>query len=183
MTACVGCHIIYILVHFEVNIFQPNPTQQIGKIAKTLSIPIYGYQDCCSIDLQSVYVVTGTVIAPRRSILLVHLATPACPTTSSLLHSRLVYATPHLSTYLRPPNHPCATDNRDSVYPTASDLQVSAARAATSHSECPAVLVSITFDASTEDCSSDAMLFLTIEEPPRDVKTYGGASSVALHGV
>eukprot|EP00904_Undaria_pinnatifida_P004672 jgi/Undpi1/14205/HiC_scaffold_9.g03854.m1 len=64
--------------------------------------------------------------------------------------------------------------------PSCATLQVSSAAAARSHSECPAVLVSITFDASTENCSSDATLFMSIEEPPRDVKTYGGESSAAL---
>ncbi|CAN0005917.1 unnamed protein product, partial [Hapterophycus canaliculatus] len=57
-----------------------------------------------------------------------------------------------------------------------------AASTARSFPDCPAVLVSVTLTASTEDCASDIVMSMEMEEYPRDVNTFGGESSAALEG-
>ncbi|CAN0158355.1 unnamed protein product, partial [Scytosiphon promiscuus] len=54
------------------------------------------------------------------------------------------------------------------------------ASTARSFPDCPAVLVSVTLTASTEDCATDILMSMEMEEYPRDVNTFGGESSAAL---
>lgn len=73
--------------------------------------------------------------------------------------------------------------NSSGSFRRASVEQIASASAARSHSDCPAVLVSITLTAATEGCASEVELFIAAEENPRDVKTYGAMEcSAALAG-
>ncbi|CAN0422794.1 unnamed protein product [Pylaiella littoralis] len=63
--------------------------------------------------------------------------------------------------------------------PSCVTVEIAAAATFKSEPDCPAVLVSVSLDASTENCASDVEVQIVIEENPRDVKTFGGEGSYA----
>lgn len=76
------------------------------------------------------------------------------------------------------------TDDKSKLGAHVCGGQVDAASAARSHSQCPAVLVSITLSASTESCASDMEMSIVADGVPRDLNTYGNPDSAAgLEGV